>query len=128
MSSRIVLDASALLALLFRERGYERVDEALSGGVMSAVNLAEVTSRLLEMGADEETTRERLEDLPIEIIPFNADHAYRTGILRAKTKKLGLSLGDRACLATAAREKLPVLTADKAWRTLKLDIHMEVIR
>ncbi len=128
MSDRSVLDASALFALLFRERGYDRVDEALSGGVMSAVNLAEVTSRLLEMGADEQTTRERLEDLPIEIIPFNTDHAYRTGALRSKTKKLGLSLGDRACLATAVREKLPVLTADKTWRTLKLDIHIEVIR
>jgi len=104
------------------------VDEALGESVMSAVNLAEVTSRLFDMGADERTIRERLEDLPVDIVPFDAEHAYRTGALRNKTKKLGLSLGDRACLATAAQEKLPVLTADKSWRTLKLDIPIEVIR
>ena len=125
---RIVIDASALLALLFGETGHELVDEALNHGVMSAVNLAEVASRLFFLGADEQTTRERLGDLPIEIVPFTAEHAYRTGLLRVTTKAQGLSLGDRACLATAEDLKLPVLTSDQSWSLLKLTIPVQVIR
>ena len=126
--SRVVIDASALLALLFEEAGHETVSEALSHGIMSAVNLAEVASRLFFLGADEETTQNTLSDLPIEIVPFTAEHAYRAGLLRIATKAKGLSLGDRACLATAEDLKLPVLTSDKSWSLLKLTIPVQVIR
>ena len=126
--SRVVIDASALLALLFEEAGHEVVSEALSHGIMSAVNLAEVVSRLFFLGADEETAQNRLSDLPIEIVPFTAEHAYRAGQLRIITNSKGLSLGDRACLATAEDLKLPVLTSDKSWSLLKLTIPVQVIR
>ena len=126
--SRVVIDASALLALLFAETGHEIVSEALNHGIMSAVNLAEVASRLFFLGADEQTTRNKLADLPIEIVPFTQGHAYRAGVLRVATKARGLSLGDRACLATAEDLKLPVLTADQSWSLLKLTIPVQVIR
>ena len=125
---RVVIDASALLALLFGEAGHEVVAEALSHGIMSAVNLAEVVSRLFFLGADEQMAQNRLSDLPIEIVPFTAEHAYRAGLLRIATKSKGLSLGDRACLATAEDLKLPVLTSDKSWSLLKLSIPVQVIR
>ena len=95
---------------------------------MSSVNPAEVASRLFFLGADEETTQNTLSDLPIEIVPFTAEHAYRAGLLRIATKAKGLSLGDRACLATAEDLKLPVLTSDKSWSLLKLTIPVQVIR
>ena len=125
---RIVIDASALLALLFGEPGHEIVDEALDRGVMNAVNLAEVASRLFLLGADEQTTRDRLSDLPLEIVPFTAEHAYRAGLLRVTTKAQGLSLGDRACLATAEELNLPALTSDQSWSRLKLKVPVKLIR
>ncbi|MEP6601521.1 MAG: type II toxin-antitoxin system VapC family toxin [Nitrospirota bacterium] len=125
---QIVIDASALLALLFGETGHEMVDAALDHGVMNAVNLAEVASRLFFLGADEQTTRDRLGDLPVEIIPFTAEHAYRVGLLRVSTKAQGLSLGDRACIATAEELNLPALTSDQSWSRLKLKIPVQVIR
>ncbi len=126
--SRVVIDASALLAMLFAETGHEIVSDALTHGIMSSVNLAEVASRLFFLGADEQTTQNKLADLPIEIVPFTQDHAYRAGLLRTATKARGLSLGDRACLATAEDLKLPVLTADQSWSQLKLTIPVQVIR
>ena len=125
---RIVIDASALLALLFNEPGHEIVDAALDHGVMNAVNLAEVASRLLFLGADEQTTRDRLGDLPIEIVPFTAEHAFRVGALRVPTMEHGLSLGDRACIATAEELNLPALTSDQSWTRLNFKIPIKVIR
>ena len=125
---RMVIDASALLALLFNEPGHEIVDAALDQGVMNAVNLSEVASRLISMGADEQTTRDRLSDLPLEIVPFTAEHAFRVGALRVPTKAHGLSLGDRACLATAEELNLPALTSDQSWTRLKLKVPVKVIR
>ena len=126
--ARMVIDASALLALLFSEPGHEIVDAALDRGVMNAVNLAEVASKLFSLGADEQTTRDRLSDLPLEIVPFTAEHAFRAGLLRVATKAHGLSLGDRACLATAEELNLPALTSDHSWTRLKLKIPVQVIR
>ena len=44
------------------------------------------------------------------------------------TRALGLSLGDRACLALGLRGGLPVLTADHAWQQLTLGVVVQVIR
>jgi PIN domain nuclease of toxin-antitoxin system len=54
--------------------------------------------------------------------------ARQTGALRPATKALGLSLGDRACLALARRERLPILTADRSWAKLDLGIPIKVMR
>lgn len=95
---------------------------------MSAVNLSEVAAKLIEAGGESAATREILEGLPIEIDDFTADLAYQAAELRGPTKKLGLSLGDRACLALGRRMGLPVLTGDRAWLELDLGVAIEFVR
>ena len=56
----------------------------------------------------------------LRFIPFSLEHANKAGELWQATSAFGLSLGDRACLATGLVENQPVLTADKAWQNLPL--------
>ena len=123
-----VLDATALLALLHDEPGAEVVAEALPHSSISTVNLAEVIGKLVDSGLPEEDIRTALAGLGIEVIPFDDDLAYRTGLLRNVTSPYGLSLGDRACLALGLRLGQPVLTADRIWATLKVGVKIRVIR
>lgn len=122
--SEVVLDASALLALLNRERGQEVVARA----AMGTVNLSEVVAKLAEGGMPEEAIREALDGLPLEVHPFGGDLAYQTGLLRPSTKARGLSLGDRACLALGGKLSLPVLTTDREWEGLEAGVEVRVIR
>ena len=118
-----VLDASALLALLNRESGADRVAEVgADGAVVSADDLAEVTSRLAGTGLPESENREVLTPLQLILVPFDADLAYEVGMFRPRTIRAGLSLGDRVCLALAQRLNLPVLTADRAWRGVDIGV------
>jgi hypothetical protein len=114
-----LLDASALLALLNGEAGMDIVKQHLARGCISSVNFAEVKSKLSDHGlsADDITIATQL---GISIIPFTEEMANISAALRVITKRAGLSLGDRCCLATAYILKCPVLTADRAWKTLKL--------
>ena len=123
-----VLDASVMLALFLKEPGCDKVMAALPGAVMSTVNLAEVYTKSREKGLDASEIKRLVGGLPIQVVPFDDAHAFITGELRAPTRQFGLSLGDRACLATAMIEKLPVLTTDKAWLKLDLGIDIQVIR
>lgn len=124
----VVLDASAVLAMFLKEPGQDRVAAALSGAVVSAVNMAEVYATCGDRGLDVGIVGALAVGLPIIIIPFDDRHALEAGRLRALTKSRGLSLGDRACLATARLEGKPVLTADKVWVELGLDIDIRLIR
>jgi ribonuclease VapC len=110
-----VLDASAVLALLNREPGHEKVSVALPAALLGAVNLAEVISKLCERGAPPEVAAEAVRCLGVEIIPYTDGHALRTGELRPLTKAFGLSLGDRACLALAWERQATVITAERSW-------------
>jgi ribonuclease VapC len=123
-----VLDASALLALLNREPGSATVAAHFPQVAISAVNLSEVAAKLVERGMPAEAVRTILEDLDLDIHPFDADAAYATGALRTATRQLGLSLGDRACLALGQRLQRPVLTTDGAWTSLDLGITIRAIR
>jgi PIN domain nuclease of toxin-antitoxin system len=123
----VVLDASALLVLLNAEPGSEQVAKAMPGAVISAVNLAEVVGKLSEAGLPEATLREALRVLSLDVRPFAEDDAYEAGLLRAPTRRAGLSLGDRACLALAARLKLPALTTDRAWKRVRTGAKMRVV-
>jgi ribonuclease VapC len=129
----VVLDASALLALFMHEQGGERVAQAIPrGAAISALNWAEVLARLVDLGGDPADISART--LPaaaagaVEVVPFDDEGARETARLRAKTRSLGLSLADRAALALAKARGIPVLTADRAWRSLRLPIKIEVIR
>ena len=126
-----VLDASALLAVLHREPGEDRVREALeAGAVVSAVNVSEVVARLADLGMSETDARSAIESFRLEIVSFDDDAAYDSGMLRPGTRAMGLSFGDRACIALGRRMRLPVLTGDRAWRGVApvLDIEIEIFR
>jgi PIN domain nuclease of toxin-antitoxin system len=125
--TEVVLDASAVLALLRDEAGGAEVDARLSGAKLSAVNLAEVAQRLNDQWPDE-LVASVLAKVPYDVVDFNASLAIRAGLLRRVTRAKGLSLGDRACLALAERENLPVLTADRAWAELDLAVEVVLIR
>jgi len=127
--SRIVLDASALLVLLNREPGWEKLPpERLLGATLSAVNLAEVHFKLVQRGVPLEEAWDDARGPIAETVPFTEEQARIAGGLVAVGKPLGLSLGDRACLALALTLKAQVYTADRAWKRLKLGIRIHVIR
>ena len=130
MTKKCVLDASAVLAYLQDESGSEKVEVVLSegSGIMSAVNYAEVVGKLLETGLPESSVNVVMENLDLHIEPLDDKQAWITGRLRLSTRQLGLSLGDRACLALAHIMKLPIITADKQWDKLKTDITIIRIR
>jgi PIN domain nuclease of toxin-antitoxin system len=125
----VLLDASALLAAVNEEPGGKRVAECLDDAAISAVNLAEVATKLREFGWQSKEVSDLLADLQLEILPFDQQDAMKTADLRGPTRKLGLSLGDRACLATAQRTGYRVLTADGAWSRAKLrGVRIEIVR
>ena len=124
-----VLDASALLALLKQESGSEQVATCIKeGAFMSSVNLSEVVAKFSEAGVPEAVIHEILDILGLMIVDFDGTFAYEVGLLRPLTRQVGLSLGDRACLALAKRLNLPAVTSDRAWENLSLDISVQVIR
>jgi PIN domain nuclease of toxin-antitoxin system len=126
--NKVVLDASALLALLNEEDGAEKVGNYLGYAEISAVNLSEVIAKLNEYGVPDETILTIINELGIECIPFDRDNAFKSGFLRKKTKSKNISFGDRACLALALLEGLPVITCDKAWESLDLPVEIRIIR
>lgn len=124
-----VLDSSAILAFLNKEPGNERVAEILSeGAAISTVNQNEVIGKLLELEIPETEISSIFSYLDLTIVNFDEQAAWEAARLRSITKKRGLSLGDRACLALARQLQLPVATADKIWAELSIEIVIEVIR
>jgi ribonuclease VapC len=127
--NRVVLDASVVLALLNNEPGSDKLTpELLSDATCSTVNLAEVQTKLVnEGGAPNEAWEDAVSPIR-EAAPFTEEHARIAGSLVAQTRALGLSLGDRACLALGLVLKAPVYTADKSWKKLKVGVRIHVIR
>ena len=129
----VVLDSSAVLALVHSEPGAGFVADALGDAVMSTVNWAEVVARVrgdATNGGDAGPSDLRFElcALGLRLEEFSAEQADLAGELRRSTREYGLSLGDRACLALALVRSEPVLTADRVWQRLSLDVDVEVIR
>jgi ribonuclease VapC len=116
--SEVVLDASALLAMLNGEPGGPKVANAIATARIGVFNYAEVISHFIRLGMPEREVNAMLDPLPIEIVPADKGLAQIAGGLRAVTAEAGLSLGDRFCLALAKRDGMPAWTADKAWKTI----------
>jgi PIN domain nuclease of toxin-antitoxin system len=97
---------------------------------MSTVNFAEVVSYLTYAGLPADQVDAMLIKLPMRVIDADLELAWTAGRLRRPTAEAGLSLGDRFCLALGARDRLPVWTADRQWRTIadKLDVEIVLIR
>ncbi len=124
----VVLDTSAVLASLWNEPGAARVDEVIGEACISAVNLSELVAKLVDRGANAGQIEDVLTALNLDVAGFSAVQAQVSGELRRDTKPLGLSLGDRCCLALARDEGRGVLTADRAWADLDIGVEIEVIR
>jgi PIN domain nuclease of toxin-antitoxin system len=127
--NRVVLDASVILAILFEERGAEKMtDEILASAVISSVNLAEVQSKLVKMGHPPEAAWADARLLETDPEPFTAAHAKIAGSLILQTESRGLSLGDRCCLALGIALQAPVYTTERVWKDLRVGVPIHVIR
>lgn len=124
----VVLDASAVLALVQDEPGSEVVKAALAGAIISTVNSSEVLQKLIDRGLSYKVAAIQLDALNLVIRDFTQHHAVSAAVLRSSTKAAGLSFSDRACLAVALNEGLPVLTADRAWSKVDLGVEIRLIR
>ncbi|MCT0200493.1 type II toxin-antitoxin system VapC family toxin [Synechococcus sp. CS-1325] len=123
----VVLDASALLAYLREEPGAEVVDGVLAQSVMASVNWAEVVQKSISAGVDVEGMLEEFQALGVRVEPFLPVDGDKAGRLWASTRQVGLSLGDRACLSLGLRLGLTVVTCDRAWAGLPLDVVIQVV-
>lgn len=123
-----VLDASAALALLLEEPGRDVVENALPGSAMSAVNLAEVVTSLINRGFPAPVARRTVARIKFDVVPLDAQLALDAGELREATRSLGLSLGDRCCLALARRLGVPPITADRRWADVDVGVEIRLIR
>lgn len=125
---KIALDASALLAFLFGEAGHEKVAEIIEDSGISSSNLAEVISRFARDGHNADQVHQQIAGSGIEIVPFRGEDAALVAAFAPSTRELGLSLGDRACLALALRRGVPAITGDQVWARLDLPLDILVIR
>lgn len=120
MSKPYVLDASAVLAVLHQEPGGDKVVPLLAQSCLGAVNLAEVHSKLADAGLTEAEASESIALLSLPVEPLDEELARSIGRLRPLTRKAGLSLGDRSCLALTMRLKATAVTAERGWSKLDL--------
>ena len=126
--NKVVVDSSVVLAVVYSEVGWEAAIEFLEDGVVSAVNVAEVQSKLVVNGMPPELSWRTAMNAVPQVIDFDSEQARVAGDLILKTKEFGLSLGDRACLALGMVLGVPVCTTDRAWKSLKVGVKIYVIR
>jgi PIN domain nuclease of toxin-antitoxin system len=106
----------------------DRVEAVLADACIGTVNYCEVLGKLIDAGMPEQAARESVELLNVEVVGFDADLARLAAVLRSTTKKLGLSLGDRSCLALALARRNTAVTAERVWPKLKIGVKIELIR
>jgi ribonuclease VapC len=125
--SEIVLDASALIAMLKGEKGADKVAAAIADARICTINYAEVVTHFIHLGMPEREVDAMLDPLPMTIVPTDKALAQMAGRLRAVTAGHGLSLGDRFCLALAKRDGLPAWTSDQSWKALADAVKTKVV-
>jgi ribonuclease VapC len=116
----VVMDASAVLALVRDEPGADKVGLHVGRAAISAVNLQEVIKELLVSGLDAATIRELLDELRLDVRAHDEEAAFTAARLHVQTKEFGRGLGDRSCLALAMQLGIPALTADREWKKVKV--------
>jgi ribonuclease VapC len=126
--TEFVLDSSAVLADLRGEPGAEVVRAASPTSYLSAVNYAEIITKLIEAGTPPDEAGAIAEQLGYTVVVADQARAASAGKLHARTRRTGVSIGDRFCLALAEELSLPALTGDRRWRTLKLGVEVTLIR
>ncbi len=129
MANKIVFDSSALIMLFAKEPGYESVRQNLKHAIISSVNIAEVYKYCIAVqNLTEDDCRNLIKLSGIKIIDFCEEQALITAKIIKKTKEYGLSLGDRGCIALAMFKNYPVLTCDKIWQKVDLDVEFIMAR
>jgi PIN domain nuclease of toxin-antitoxin system len=126
--TKAVLDASAVLAAINDEPGGEVVLAAMGDAVVSAVNFAEIVSKLAANGLSGDQAVETASGLTFEIAAVDGRQAELAGRLHAGGRRQGVSMGDAFCLALAATLGAPALTADRRWASLDLGVEVTLIR
>ena len=129
MNNKIIFDASAVVALLAKEKGFEVIKRHLKNAIISSVNISEVYKYCIDkqnLAADE--CKNIMGISGIKIIDFDEKQALIAADIYPKTKEYGLSLGDRACIALAIEKKYPILTCDKIWEKINLDVKFIMVR
>ena len=116
MPRQHLLDASALLAVLFREPGAGMVTRIIDDCAIHSVNLAETVRKMLKTGVPVAEAEAILDDLDLEVNSSLArNEALAVGRLLFEARDHGLSLGDCVCLSVAAQTGQTVVTADRSW-------------
>jgi ribonuclease VapC len=95
---------------------------------MSTVNLAEAQGKLVTNGIAPDQAWDAVTAPVRDTFVLDEEQARLVGTLVPQTRMLGLSLGDRACLALGITLKAPVYTADRQWARLNLGIPIQIIR
>ncbi len=142
--SGLVLDASALIALVLGEPQGDTVARALDEGPahLSTVTAAEVMAKLRRLGTDVRRLGELLIAAQVAVEPFtpgdvgyslqvqDLDDARRALLAEAAPpqQRKRLSLGDRCCVALAMRLGVPVLTSDTTWAGLRGPVEVRLFR
>ncbi len=124
----IVLDASAILALIHDEPGAGEVADHLSGALLCSANMAEAVGKLVDAGVSILPVRELLGAAGVSVEPLTEDDAVLAGALRSVAGGTTLSLGDRCCIALGVRYDATVITADRTWADLALPVAVRLIR
>lgn len=126
--SESVLDASAILAFLFNERGSDVVRPWLRGGFISAVNAGEVLSKTFKNGDAIEVAVKLFRSLDLRVVAFDFEQAIVAASFRPYARAANLSFADRACLALGLSRNLPIITAERGWTTPDFGLDIRVIR
>ena len=123
-----VLDASAILAIAFREPGADKAVARMPKACVSSVNYSEACAKLIDKGFAADEAFSWLEALRVDVVAFDRSDAAQAAALRTTTKHRRLSFADRACLALSISREAVAVTTDRAWTTLDIGCSVELIR
>lgn len=124
----IVLDSSAILAVLLAEPGAHNVVASFHDGVLSTVSLAEILSKAERKGIDSEEAYARILAYGLRIVPVEEQHARIAAKISLAPRELDLSLGDRLCIALAVALNCALLTSDRGMLRLPVGIPIRSFR
>lgn len=126
--SKCVLDASAVTAVLRKERGHDKVIPRLRGSLISTVNLAEVFCNARSYGSDPEHDEMTIRDMQVEVVPFDHEQARIVSCIFTETLGSTVGIADRVCMALGLLRDLPVLTGDHHWQKHDIGVKVELFR
>jgi PIN domain nuclease of toxin-antitoxin system len=126
--SEYVADASAVLAFARGEPGEKRVRNLRTSCVLSSINLMEAYSKLVRYDVPADQVQRFLRESFPSVIPLDRELAENSAVLHTRLNKLGISYADCACLSLGMQRKATVLTADRNWKQIELDVKVELIR